>query len=78
MWTLQRLAQSEYTDQDALMAMEMEVGVRESALRNGELLKLPLEGDLESEEKVRAALREKHGVDPLDIEGMIGVKVPRP
>jgi hypothetical protein len=72
------LAQSEYTDQDALMAMEMEVGVRESALRNGELLTLPLDGDLASEEKMRAALREKHGVDPLDIEGMIGVKVPRP
>ena len=72
------VAKSEYSDRDALAAMEMEVGVRESALRNGELLKMPLEGDLESEEKVRAELRAKHGVDPLDIEGMIGVKVPRP
>lgn len=70
--------ESEYTDRDALAAMEMEVAVRESALQNGAVIKLPLEGDLESEEKVRAELRAKHGVDPMDIEGMIGVKVPRP
>jgi hypothetical protein len=72
------VAQSEYSDQDALAAMEMEVGARESALRNGELITLPLQGDLAAEEKVRGELRAKHGVDPLDIEGMIGVKVPRP
>lgn len=70
--------QSEYTDRDALMAMEMEVATRESALRQGAPVALPLSGDLESEELVRADLRAKHGVDPLDIEGMIGVKVPRP
>ncbi len=76
--TVRGVRQSEYTDQDALKAMEMEVAVRESALRNGELIHLPLEGELESEEKMRAELRAKHGVDPLDVEGMIGVKVPRP
>ena len=43
-----------------------------------ESIDLPLEGELESEEKMRGDLRAKHGVDPLDIEGMIGVKVPRP
>jgi hypothetical protein len=76
--TVRGVKQSEYTDRDALAAMEMEVATRESAIRHGELIHLPLEGDLESEEKVRGELRAKHGVDPLDIEGMIGVKVPRP
>lgn len=72
------VAPSEYTDQDALMAMEMEAAVRESEIRNGALIPLPLSGDLAAEEEVRAALRAKHGVDPMDIEGMIGVKAPRP
>jgi predicted dehydrogenase len=72
------VAKSEYLDRDALAAMEMEVAVRESALRDGIKIKMPLEGELESEEKVRAELRAKHGVDPMDIEAMIGVKVPRP
>jgi hypothetical protein len=76
--TVRGVRQSEYTDQDALKAMEMEVAVRESAIRNGELIHLPLQGELESEEKMRAELRAKHGVDPLDVEGMIGVKVARP
>ena len=72
------VAPSEYTDRDAVIAMEMEVGCRESALRSGQLIKLPLEGDLESEEVVRGQLRAKYGVDPMDVEGMIGVKAPRP
>ncbi len=69
---------SQYSDEDALKAMEMEVAVRESAIRNGELIKLPLAGELASEETMRADLAAKHGVDPLDVEGMIGVKVARP
>ena len=72
------VAPSEYTDEDAHMAMMMEVATRESAIHQGELLRLPLVGELESEDKVRAELRQKHGVDPLDIEAMIAVSVPRP
>jgi predicted dehydrogenase len=72
------VAPSEYTDEDACMAMMMEVATRESARRDGERLCLPLEGELVSEEKMRAELRAKHGVDPLDVEGMIAVSVPRP
>ena len=69
---------SEYTDEDALMALMMEVGAHESALRDGERLSLPLTGDLESEHQLREALKKKHGVDPLDIEGMLNLSVPRP
>ena len=71
-------AQSEYTDEDATMAMMMEVATRESALRQGERLRLPLTGELESEQQVRQTLKQKHGVDPLDVEGMLAVAVPRP
>jgi hypothetical protein len=69
---------SEYTDRDAEMAMMMEVGVRESVLRDNSRVALPLEGDLESEHKVANALRETYGVDPLDIEGMLAISYPKP
>ena len=69
---------SEYTDEDALMALMMEVATRESALNDGCLIDLPLTGDLASEEQIRAALKQKHGVDPMDIEGMLEFALPRP
>ncbi|MCE2473589.1 MAG: hypothetical protein J4G18_17160, partial [Anaerolineae bacterium] len=70
--------ESEYTDEDALMAMMMEVATRESALHDGYRLSLPLEGELESEVLLRAAEKERYGVDPLDIEGMLAISYPRP
>ncbi|MEZ4621668.1 MAG: hypothetical protein R2867_40055 [Caldilineaceae bacterium] len=69
---------SEYTDEDAMMAMMMEVGCRESELRDGAKIALPLHGELESESKVREALKAKNGVDPMDIEGMMERAIPRP
>jgi len=71
-------ARGEFSDNDALMSMMMEVAARESALRNGERLDLPLTGDLEAERRMRESLKGKHGVDPLDIEGMLAVSFPRP
>ena len=71
-------AASEYTDEDALMAMEMEVGARESAARGGVRVELPLAGELIIEEQARRALCEKYGVDPLDIEQMLAISYPRP
>lgn len=70
-------ATSEYTDEDAVMAMAMDVACRESILRDGARVSLPLEGELESEATLHAALREKHGVDPLDVEGMLDLSVER-
>ncbi len=69
----------EFTPDDAVMSMEMEVGSRESALQNGQQLELPLANlEIEVENQVRAALRQKHGVDPFDAEAMMSVMVPRP
>ena len=76
--TIRAVRESEYTDEDALMAMMMEVASRESALQEGRRLALPLEGDLESEATLRADLKQLYGVDPLDIEGMLAISYPRP
>lgn len=70
-------AESEYSDEDALMAMMMEVACRESIIRNGEQMPLPLDGDLESERRVHSMLQQKNGVDPMDIERMLEQSIPR-
>ncbi len=76
--TVRGVRASEYTDEDALMAMMMEVATRESALNSGVRLELPLEGDLESEALLRAEQRREYGVDPLDVEGMMSIEYPLP
>ena len=70
----------EYTDRDALMALEMTQACRESELRGGEELALPLADGLElrSEEEQLAALRSELGCDPMDVEAMLAVSYPRP
>lgn len=72
------VAPSEYTDEAAVTAMMMEVGARESVLRDGARVTLPLAEDLESEQLVREQLRAKLGVDPLDIEAVMEISFPRP
>lgn len=68
-----------FTPEDAVMSMEMEVGCRESALREGARLSLPLPDlDIEAEALTRAELRRKHGADPHDAEAMLSIMVPRP
>ena len=70
-------AVSEYTAEDALMAMMMEAACQESILRKGEQIALPLSADLESERKVNEKLRAQYGVDPMDVEGMIDMSIAR-
>jgi hypothetical protein len=56
----------------------MEVGVHESNLQEGRRIKLPIEGDLESDAIERERQRQQFGVDPLDVEAMLSVSFPRP
>lgn len=72
------LRASEFTDEDALMSDMMEIGARESALQEGRRIKLPVEGDLESDTIERERQKEQFGVDPLDVEAMLSVSFPRP
>lgn len=70
----------EYTDRDALAAMEMSQACDESELRGGEELALPLADDLElrSEEEQLALLRKEFGCDPMDVDAMLAVSYARP
>ena len=68
----------EYTEREALAAMHMDVGCHESLRRGGVEVELPLGGDLESEQENEARFRATYGVDPLDVEGMLAYKHPRP
>lgn len=70
-------AKSEFSDEDALMSMMMGVAIDESVLQDGARIPLPLSDDLESERRSRQALKERFGIDPLDIEGMLDRDVPR-
>jgi len=72
------LRDSEFTDEDALMSEMMEVGAHESHLQEGRRIRLPIEGDLESDALTREAQRKQFGVDPLDVEAMLSVSFPRP
>ena len=71
-------ATSEFDEQDALMSEMMSVGARESALQEGRRIRLPLEGDLESDALELARLKAKYGVDPLDIEAMMSISYTKP
>ena len=70
----------EYTDRDALAAMEMSQACDESELRGGEELALPLAADLElrSEEEQLALVRKQLGCDPMDVDAMLAVSYARP
>lgn len=76
--TIRGIRTSEYTAEDALMAMMMEVAARESAMQEGKRLSLPLNGELESEVHIRNEQKREYGVDPMDIEGMLAISYPRP
>ena len=70
----------EHTDRDALVAREMTQACRESELRRGAELALPLADDLElrSEEEQLALLRKELGRDPMDVDAMLAVSYARP
>jgi len=69
---------SEFDERDALMSMMMEVGARESALKEGVRVRLPIEGEPENDGRIHAELRTRLGVDPLDIEAMLAISYPKP
>ena len=59
------------------MSGMMEIGAHESNLREGCRIKLPIEGDLESDAIERESQKKRFGVDPLDVEAMLSVSFPR-
>lgn len=67
----------EYTPEDAYAAIMMNVAGRESLLRNGAKVSLPVPDGLESEALLHAAFEARTGFDPLDVEGMLDYAAPR-
>jgi len=65
------LGSPEFDDQDALDTMMIEAAARESALRDGQRVSLPLEETLESDAILDGQLREYFGFDPRDIEAVV-------
>jgi hypothetical protein len=71
------LAESEFDEEDALMSLMMEIGAMESARSEGRRIPLPLAGETESERLVHARLRDRYGVDPLDVDAMLDLGFPK-
>ena len=72
------LKHPEFDDKHALMSMMMEVAARESVLRGGAWVDLPLEGNPESDDKTIAALERELGVNPMDVEEMLSFRHDKP
>lgn len=72
------LKECEFDEKKALMSMMMEVAARESVLRNGARISLPLTEDLESDEIQLQQLKADLGVDPLDVEAVLAVTLGKP
>ena len=60
------------------IAIDTASGAHESARQEGRRVRLPLEGDLESDALTREQQKKQFGVDPLDVEAMLSVSFPRP
>jgi hypothetical protein len=69
---------SEFTDDDAMMSLMMEIGAKESVLQEGKRIHLPLEGELEADFIERERQKSEYGVDPFDVEGMLAMSFPKP
>lgn len=72
------LKEMEFNAQDALMSMTMEVAARESVLREGQRVMLPLTGQVDSDALTLKSLREQLGVDPMDIDAMLRLRHGKP
>ncbi|NKB69175.1 MAG: hypothetical protein GKR89_19070 [Candidatus Latescibacteria bacterium] len=72
------LRPSEFDEEDALASLMMDVACRESARQEGRRVALPVDHDTETDAAVRENLRRQIGVDPMDVEGILGVSFPRP
>lgn len=76
--TIRGLKASEFTAEDALMSMMIEVAARESVLQNGARISLPLPEVVKSDEMALAKAKRVLGVDPMDVEAVMAVKHGKP
>ncbi len=72
------LQEMEFNAQDALMSMMMEVAARESVLRDGARVVLPLAETVDSDRRMLEELRQELGVDPMDVDAMLSFQHGKP
>lgn len=75
---IQGIAPSEYSAEDALMAITMERGAELSASRDGAIVELATVDGGEVDAAELTALRTRYGVDPLNVEAMLAISYPKP
>ena len=72
------LRKSEFSETDALTSLMMDIACRESVQGEGRRVTLPVDGELASEAALRKKLLQLHGIDPMDVEGMIDFNYAQP
>jgi len=68
----------EFTGEDALMSLMMEIGAHESALNEGKRVELPLREPVEVDELETRRQSKSLGCDPRDVEAMLAVSFAKP
>lgn len=72
------LKQSEFTAEDALMSLIMDVACRQSAANEGQRVSLPLVDETAADAAMRQSQTDLYGVDPMDVEAMMAVNYAQP
>jgi len=71
------VAEIDFTPDDALMSLMMDIGADISAENEGKRVSLPLKDEIEGDEIVNRQLRETYGVDPMDWDAMLSYSYPK-
>ena len=71
------IAKSEFSPEDALMALTIETAARESVINDGARIRMPL-GDTEAERQRLQSEKQNIGVDPMDVEAVLALSFPKP
>ncbi len=72
------MKEMEFDTHHALMSMMMEVAARESVLKKGAPVALPVKDSSASDQLALDSVKKEFGVDPMDVEAMLGVKAGKP
>ena len=72
------LRKHEFSGEDALVSLMMEIGAHESALHEGKRIELPLRGAVQADEIETQRQRKSLRCDPRDVEAMLAVSFAKP
>ncbi len=67
----------EYSAQDAMMSLVIELACEESAAQQGKRIDIGADMNFDVEAKAEERLRQEYGADPYDVENMLRISYPR-